>query len=177
MVALILLLVITLVGIAAVSGTLIQQKMSANFFDRELAFQADEAALRQAGAAIQTATASAAAPAGYPDCSPTSGNVCLANPFSESTVPATVTVATSAFNAGSMSAAQPQYIVQYMGCYQVPNPTVKKISNKNYGEGSGMSNADFYRITARSGDPATTGGRAAVVLQSFFKATMRPQCS
>lgn len=175
-VALILLLVITLVGLAAVSGTLMQQKMSANFFDRQIAFQADEAAMRQAGNAIQIATASAVAPAGYPDCSPAGGNVCLADPFAESTVPTITTVSKTAFDAGGLSAAQPQYIVQYMGCYSVPNPTVKKISNKNYGEGSNMAYADFYRITARSGDPATIGGRASVVLQSLFRANMRPQC-
>ena len=73
-VALILLLVITLVGLAAVSGTLMQQKMSANFYDRQVAFQSTEAAMRQAALAIQTATASAAAPAGFYDCSPAAPN-------------------------------------------------------------------------------------------------------
>jgi len=52
-VALILLVVITLVGLAAVRGTIMQQKMTANFYDREIAFQATEAALRQAEALVQ----------------------------------------------------------------------------------------------------------------------------
>lgn len=174
-VALILLLVITLVGLAAVNGTLLQQKMSASFYDRELAFQSTEAAMRQAGTAIQTAVASATAPAGYPDCSPGSGNKCLANPFDESTVPTIYTVSSSSFNAGSIAAGQPQYIVQYMGRFQTPNQTARQISNTSYGSGNvNLRCADFYRITARSGDPASTGGRAQVTLQSFFMANPAP---
>lgn len=52
-VAIILLIVITLMGLAAVRGTIMQQKMTSNFYDRQLAFQAAEAGLRQAEAAVQ----------------------------------------------------------------------------------------------------------------------------
>ena len=45
-VALILLLIVTLVGLAAMRGTTLQQRMTAHFYDRELAFQAAEAGLR-----------------------------------------------------------------------------------------------------------------------------------
>lgn len=169
-VALILLVVVTLVGLAAVSGTIMQQKMSANFYDRSIAFQADEAAMRQAALAIQAA--SGAAPAGFFDCSPGSGNLCQSNPFNDSAVPSSniKTVATSAYNAGNMVASKPQYIVQYMGQFAVPIPNVKVISScSGYGPCSPSQMADFYRITARSGDPATIGGRASVVLQSVFR--------
>ena len=40
-VSLLLLVIVALVGLAAVRGTLMQQKMAANSFDREQAFQAD----------------------------------------------------------------------------------------------------------------------------------------
>lgn len=46
-VVLILLLVMTLLGLAAMRGTLMEERMSANLFDRSLAFQATEAALRE----------------------------------------------------------------------------------------------------------------------------------
>src|SRR3546814_17386392 len=52
-VALMLLVVITLIGLAAVRTTTMQQRMTANFYDRALAFQSAEHAL-QAGA--QTVT-------------------------------------------------------------------------------------------------------------------------
>lgn len=172
-VALILLVVITLVGLAAVSGTMMQQKMSANFYDREIAFQATEAAMRQAALAIQAATT--AAPAGFYDCSPAApngtgaGNVCQSNPFIDGK--GTVTnVPTSTFT-GTLQASEPQYIVQYMGNFQVPVPNVKQTSCPpgKYGCKTATQTADFYRITARSGDPTAIGGRAYVVLQSMFR--------
>lgn len=169
-VALILLVVITLVGLAAVRGTIMQQKMTANFYDRQIAFQADEAALRQAEAAILATTA--AAPAGFRDCSPASGNKCLVDPLGDSTLPpsAITTVATGSFDAGKLSAAQPQYVIEYMGKFEVPVPNVKQLSNcSGYAPCSSVSTADFYRITARSGDPATIGERAVVVLQSMYR--------
>ena len=45
-VSLILLVVITVVGLASIRGTSIQEHMSANMYDRELAFQAAETAAR-----------------------------------------------------------------------------------------------------------------------------------
>lgn len=168
-VALILLVVVTLVGLAAVSGTLMQQKMSANFYDRQVAFQSTEAAMRQAALAVQAATGTA--PAGFFDCSSSSGNVCQSNPFTDSHVPSSniFTVANSAYNAGNMVASKPQYIVQYMGNFPIPVPPVKQTSHTSYGGSSIKPTADFYRITARSGDPAVIGGRANVVLQSVFR--------
>lgn len=176
-VALILLVVITLVGLAAVSGTIMQQKMSSNFYDRDVAFQAAEAALRQAQVAIGSATASAAAPAGFYDCSPPApngtgaNNQCQTNPFDDSNVPAsfTVPVPTSAYIAGPMAASQPQYIVQYMGKFALPTPPVRQLSGcSGYLPCSPPSLVDFYRITARSG-PANANGRASVTLQSVYR--------
>jgi type IV pilus assembly protein PilX len=170
-VALILLVVITLVGLAAVSGTLGQQKMSSNFFDRQLAFQETEAAMRQAALVIEGTTG--AGPAGFYNCAASTGIVCLSNPFIDPNVTATyiTTVSsTTQFNAGGM-VSQPQYVIQYMGNFKIPTPTVKVI-----GCGGGYNGcqqapqtADFYRITARSGNPATNTDRAYVILQSVFR--------
>lgn len=171
-VALILLLVITLVGLAAVSGTMGQQKMSANFYDRQIAFQETEAAMRQAALAIQTATAATAAPAGFFNCAVSSGNTCQSNPFIDTTnVPASniTTMTNTVFQEGSSVAAQPQYIVQYMGNFKVKNPPVSQTSKGTYGQTPAPQTADFYRITARSADPTTISDRAYVILQSVFR--------
>ena len=47
-VVLILLLVMTLLGLASLRGTLMEERMSANMYDRSIGFQAAEAALREA---------------------------------------------------------------------------------------------------------------------------------
>ncbi|MBS0212953.1 MAG: pilus assembly protein [Proteobacteria bacterium] len=174
--ALILLVVVTLVGLAAIGVTILQNSAAANQLDRQVAFQGAEAAMRQAQVAIQTAAAGSAAPAGFEDCSTPSGNTspvtaCLANPFNDNN-PAVVvaTVASSNYNPGSLAAAQPQYVVQYMGKFLAPNPPAKKIGGQNpYGQGGQNPLADYYRITSRSGDPATVGNRAIVTLQSTFR--------
>jgi type IV pilus assembly protein PilX len=167
-VALILLVVITLVGLAAVRGTIMQQKMTANFYDRQIAFQATEAALRQAEAAILASTA----PTAFSDCSPAGGNVCLANPFdSSANTPASAIrpVAVSAFDAGKMAASQPQYVIQYMGNFKVPDADVTQLSNcSGYGTCGSLNTANFYRVTARSG-PADVQDRASVTLQTMYR--------
>lgn len=181
LVALILLIVITLVGLAAIATTILQNKMTANQYDRQIAFQATEAAMRQAAVAITSdagVTVTTPAPTGIEDCSTPSGdttptNVCLTDPFKDTNANLVITSvpasgSTAAFDAGALAAAQPQYVIQYMGCFQGPQGSIVDISIP--GAGSGItSDFYFYRITARSGDPTTTGNRSIVTLQSMFR--------
>ena len=80
-VALILLVVLTLVGFAAIRGTLIQQKMAANLYDRQIAFQSAEAGLRAAKLRI------AGNPADIARNCRTGSTVCLSNPFNDANLP------------------------------------------------------------------------------------------
>lgn len=177
LVALILLIVITLVGLAAIGTTLLQNRAAANQYDRSVAFQASEAALRQAQVAIQNATATQTAPAGFEDCSTPTGsttpvNVCLDNPFADPNVPTAqiATVPASAFSAGPVAAMQPQYVVQYLGQFLAPTASVRQISNsQRYGNSAQGQLVDYYRITARSGDPKKVGNRSIVTLQATFR--------
>lgn len=172
MIALILLIVITLVGLAAIGTTILQNKSAANQYDRQVAFQSAEAALRQAQAAITTATATQNAPAGFEDCSSVATNVCLADPFNDPNKNVVITtVPASAYSAGPVaSGMQPQYVVQYMGQFLAPTPKVRQIGGQQpYGANGLGQLADYYRITARSADPSKVSGRAIVTLQSTFR--------
>ena len=182
LVALILLVVITLVGLAAIGTTILQNKAAANQYDRQIAFQTAEAALRQAQIKITTATAGAGTPisqtalsnAGFEDCSNVYNSTptqCLANPFGDSNAAADIVpVPASAFSASAVAAGQPQYVVQYMGAFLAPTPKVRQIGGQApYGAGSSGDMADYYRITARSSDPSKVKGRAIVTLQSTFR--------
>src|SRR3546814_3712859 len=74
-VVLILLLVVTLLGLAALRTTILQERMSANLFDRSLSFQAAETALREGQVAIQNGMLSTSNPAsitGVVNCDPRS---------------------------------------------------------------------------------------------------------
>jgi type IV pilus assembly protein PilX len=174
-VALILLVVLTLVGLAAVRGTIMQQKMTTNFSDRQIAFQVGEAALRQAQIAVQalsTPISTAALPSTIRNCSPASGNVCPANPLTDTTLPAAniKNVTSASFDKGSLAAAQPKYVIEYMGNFKAPTPTVQQLSGCSGYAPCGLTNtADYYRITVSSG-PTTAGtDRATVTLQSMFR--------
>lgn len=177
-VALILLVVITLVGIAAVSGTIMQQKMASNFSDRQMAFQADEAALRQAESVVQalpSQVSASALPTTMRNCSPAAATLtqCTDNPFTETTatLPAAniISVSSANYDAGKVAAGQPQYVIEYMGNFKAPTPDVRQLSPCSGYAPCGPSNtADYYRITARSFTPGTQD-RATATLQSMYR--------
>lgn len=171
-VALILLVVITLVGFAAVRGTLMQQKMASNLYDRQVAFQNAEAALRAAAARITSNPGDIAR-----NCQ-AGGVVCLANPFNDPNLDTTkiisVVQGTGAgkFQASGLATGQPQYVIENMGNWQDPNSSTgysQSANAHNYGAQGLSTTVVYYRITARSGDPATVGNRAIVTLQAMIK--------
>jgi type IV pilus assembly protein PilX len=171
-VALVLLVVITLVGLAAVRGTIMQQKMASNLFDRQLAFQGAEAAMRAAALRI------AGNPGDIARNCQAGGVVCPGNPFDDSTLPAskiiTVTTGTTAgqYTASTMATSQPQYVIENMGNWYDPSSSTgynQSANSQNYGAQGLSTTSVYYRVTARSGDPATVGDRAVVVLQSVIK--------
>jgi len=182
-VSLILLIVITLVGLAAVGTTILQNKMTANQYDRQVAFQSAEAALRVAAALIPNNPGLIAR-----DCQ-TGGTICQANPFTDSGLPSgsihTVTAnpasgstaggnAATTFTASPTAAMQPQYVIESLGNWT--NPTTdtgfgNTANARNYGVQGAANTAIYYRITARSCDPSSPScnNRAIVTLQATVK--------
>jgi type IV pilus assembly protein PilX len=165
-VALILLLVVTVIGLASMRGTSLQERMSANMYDRSLAFQRAEAALRAAEAAI-TANWQAGV-LGAEDCS---GNTQCANAsataFDNGGADWINTPAVHDVN-DALTPGIPQYHIQFMGTGIGPNnlDLAANADYGNYGNTYPPDNIAYYRITARSSDPAVTGERSIVVLQS-----------
>lgn len=171
-VAMVLLIVITLVGLAAMRGTIMQQKMAANLYDRQIAFQNAEAALRAAAAMVPSNPALIARNCQSPSVT------CLANPFADSGLPSgaihsvSVGAGTGQYTAGNNAVGQPQFVVESMGNWTDPTTSTgfnKTANSHNYGAQGKSTTALFYRITARSSDPAVTEGRAMVVLQAMVK--------
>jgi type IV pilus assembly protein PilX len=165
-VALVLLMVATLIGLAGIRGTNLQERMTANMYDRSLAFQRAESALRAAERAI-TANWQAAA-LGAADCSPTSTNLCA-------TVPAADAVwrqVSDDYNVNvDKATGRPEYFIQFMGTGNSEN-TLGLNANAdygNYGNSYPPDNVAYYRVTARSSTPADAGDRSIVVLQSTVK--------
>jgi len=167
MVALILLIVITLVGLAAIGATILQNKAASNQFDRQIAFQSSEAGLRYGAQWILDNPTSARAI----DCS-TGAIACEGNPFTDANVPSSdyQSVPTSYFNAGALASGQPQFVVEYMGdqsaSFDADSANCQQAGAKLT---CGSTTYSLFRITARSGDPTTVGNRAVVTLQTVMK--------
>ena len=160
-VVLILLVVMTLLGLAAMRGTLMQERMSANQTDRALSFQAAEAALRE-GEDVAT---------GKP-LMPSSGCISglCAIPDPTSTSPVWLD------NTNTVWAAAPSTTVTFGGATANPKFIVELLADTVPPKGSCTTSGDLspdaecsgterrYRITARS--DATD--RAQVMLQSIY---------
>lgn len=172
-VALILLVVATLLGLAASRGTILQERMSANSYDRSLAFQRSEAALRAAEDAITADWR--IVNLGGTDCSPDVTTLCPIIPTNTFTgTSANWRNVTTAFDINNANTPGiPQYQVQFMGTGRAENSmgTGENADTTNYGSGAPPDNVAYYRITARSSSPvaAVLGERSIVVLQSTVK--------
>lgn len=160
LVVLILLLVMTLLGLASLRGSLMEERMSAGLYDRGLAFQASEAALREAEALVAGGVA-------FP------ANGCLAGlcarrdnlastdlaRWNDPATPwrnSTVALAVDSDGDGTAIAVRPQFIIEQMG--SAPNwPGCDREIPINP-----SCVSPRFRVTARS----IEANRAQVVLQT-----------
>jgi type IV pilus assembly protein PilX len=165
-VALVLLVVATLIGLAGIRGTTLQERMSANMYDRSLAFQRAESALRAAESAI-TANWRIEDLDGQ-DCQPTSGNLCHAVPDAD----AVWVEVDDLHNVNTeRTPGRPEYFIQFMGkgSEESKYDTGNNADTSMYGGCCPKEIVGFYRVTARSSAPEDAGDRSIVVLQSTVK--------
>lgn len=188
-----LLLVMTLLGMMVVRGTLMGERMGANMYDRSLAFQQAESAMRQAEAnvrhqiisrgmgwsiGVKCGEDSNTAAGGITD------SLCAfpSNAFSGggAACPDAGAKTNCWFNAAdtlgagnnSPVNAPPQYYVQFMG---VRNTAIdlgldSSANSSQYGGNPGVIREAVFRIVSRSHDPAAAPGRSVVVLQASIVA-------
>ena len=178
-VSLIFLILITLLGVAGVQTVSLEEKMAGNSYDRNLAFQAAEAGLREAEKYVEDNKPIST----YVDADNTCPNNAINNCNNNGICPLPDKDCTSRWeqaanftgwvsantNLGSLAGTAPQYFVEYLG------------SNFNCTDGGGSDpkNCKRYRVTACSIPdrdvqdtewcrPASGSGRATVMLQSIY---------
>lgn len=164
-VVLILLLVMTLLGLAAMRGTLMEERMSANLLDRSLAFQATEAALRE-GEAL------AASKPALPAAGCANGLCAKPNPATASDRERWLNAGFWADGSGNWReatvtvgdlTAKPRFIVEFMAD-NVPSKGSCTTDIDVSPESACAGTERRYRITARS----QAADRAEVILQSNY---------
>lgn len=162
-VGLVLLLILTVIGLASIRGSDMQERMAGNMRDRNVAFQSAESALRQGERLLNLAAipSFSGATVGYwPD---------LNKPGALRTRPNTWTTEQWANNSVQLPANT------ISGVYEQPRYTIEKIIVTGLAASQGgavdhesvekMQDAEFYRITGRG---LGVSSDAEVVLQSTF---------
>ncbi|HEY5802340.1 MAG TPA: PilX N-terminal domain-containing pilus assembly protein [Lysobacter sp.] len=171
-VVLILLIVMTLLGLASLRGTLLEERMSAAMFDRSLAFQAAESALRVAEEKVRQASVDGQS-IGV-DCT-AAGVICPATPMDAAVATAACTPnaprcwvsVTEPSSYSGKVAGVPQYYIEFMGSLSVSaddGGAGRSASGNQYGAPPPTYSKAIYRISARSQNPVR--GRALVALQA-----------
>lgn len=158
-VSLIILVIMTMLGLAAIRGVTQQERMAGNSQSRNISFQATEKTLRDIEEVLGNTSPRITQTIGT--CAVTSTLMTCGTPNASSTPRwhdsgfTDWTAWPSAVGSGVL-AITPQYFVEYMGNTFSCNPN----------DAAAATNCFRYRITARSGDG--TSGRAFVVLQSVY---------
>ncbi|MGH8107137.1 MAG: pilus assembly PilX family protein [Arenimonas sp.] len=150
-IVLLLLMIMTLLGLASLSSTIMQEKMSSNLLDRSIGFQAAEAALREAEAYAATRPT-------FPTSGACDANGLCPTPTGSATDrwrDSSTTWRNATVSLGQLNVSAPQYIIEPLG--SAPNwPGCDR-------EVPAQPNcfSPRYRITARS----SSTDRALVILQ------------
>ena len=174
--AIIMLIIATLIGLAGIRNTSLQEKLSANLYDRAIAMQAAEFALSRAEKWLfETERAAIISTSTVIDCT-LAGAACPAVPaaFKPDSTNWVSVALPSTFNS-SLTAGNPQYFIQYLGLKNSDaNISVDDMaSTTQYGAtgGSGgvLPQNATYRITVRSSAPTADNDRSIVVLTSLVK--------
>lgn len=151
-VALVLLVIMTLVGLNSMRSVTLEERMTGHTFDRSLSFQAAEAALREAEAFVE---------ANKP--SPAALSACISGICGSPAPTATPRWLDDTFNSWRTAAQiengnidiTPQYFVEYLGATYACDPNSP----------ASATTCRRYRVTARSN---AGNDRASVVLQSIY---------
>lgn len=151
-VALIFLLVLTVLGVAGMRGTVMEEKMAGNLRNRNLAFQTAEAALREGEDLVQTTSAAYDGNNGlYQFAAPGT------TPVWESVVWGNDSEVVVYGQSSTYIAAPPRYVIEEL-------PAIRPEGSLD--PGIPLPDPNYYRITSRAvGGTATT----VVILQSIYK--------
>lgn len=175
--AIIMLIVATLAGIAGIRGSSLQEKLSGNLYDRAIALQAAEAALKTAELRIvSTDRATLLTDSKIVDCTVAATN-CPAIPTNAfNNDAAGWTALTTTTNSSLRADTYPQYFIQYLGLKNsnAVTDTSQSAIPLQYGATGGGSGSDSpqnatYRVIARSSQPTTSNDRSIALVSSLIK--------
>jgi type IV pilus assembly protein PilX len=175
--AIIMLIVATLAGIAGIRGSSLQEKLSGNLYDRAIALQAAEAALKAAELRIvSTDRVNLLKDSKIVDCTVAATNCppIPTNAFNNDANGWTALATTT--NSSLKADTYPQYFIQYLGLKNsnAVTDTSQSAIPLQYGATGGGSGSDSpqnatYRVIARSSQPTASNDRSIALVSSLIK--------
>jgi len=159
-IVMIVLIIMTILGVAAIRNTLLEEKMAGNMLDRDMAFQAAESALRAAEKYIElnvisTLTFDADGTDGFYN---NADDRLWAHIDWDANDSREYSDFDSSYNVGT----PPRYVIQHL---TTTSSDIEELNQDNYGQGTGAGVVAVFLITARG----TGGSESAVVyLQSTY---------
>jgi len=177
--AIIMLIIATLAGIAGIRSSSLQEKLSGNLYDRAIALQAAEAALKAAETQIITTDRTTLLKdTKIVDCTVTTTS-CPAipsNTFSANASGWTTISNATTTNSSLKAETNPQYFIQYLGLKNssAVTDTSQSANPLQYGATGGGSGSDSpqnatYRVIARSSQPTANNDRSIALVSSLVK--------
>lgn len=177
--AIIMLIVATLASIAGIRSSSLQELLSGNLYDRAIALQAAEAALKAAETRIiSTDRTSLLTDSKIVDCTQ-AATTCPSiptNAFSNDAVGWTTIENTATTNLSRKASTNPQYFIQYLGLKNsnAVTDTSQSAVPLQYGATGGGSGSDSpqnatYRVIARSSQPTANNDRSIALVSSLVK--------
>jgi type IV pilus assembly protein PilX len=175
--AIIMLIVATLAGIAGIRGSSLQEKLSGNLYDRAIALQAAEAALKAAELRIvSTDRVNLLKDSKIVDCTVAATNCppIPTNAFNNDANGWTALATTT--NSSLKADTYPQYFIQYLGLKNsnAVTDTSQSAIPLQYGATGGATGSDSpqnatYRVIARSSQPTASNDRSIALVSSLIK--------
>jgi type IV pilus assembly protein PilX len=159
-ISLIVMLVLTILGVSGMKSSIVEEKMAGNVRDKQLAFQAAEATLREAEKYIEENVFSIAA-------FDTDGSDGL---YDKSTQKLWTTISWddsdsleyTDFDNNYEIATPPRYVIQHLASQQ---NSLNQLNLNNYGQGTGAGRIEMFLITARA---TGISGKTTATLQTTY---------
>jgi type IV pilus assembly protein PilX len=160
-ISLIVMLVLTVLGVSGMKSSMLEEKMAGNVRDKQLAFQAAEATLREAEKYINEQIVSVNA---FDD----DGSDGLYEKVTEQKIWESLTwddsdsLEYSDFDSNYKITTPPRYIIEHIASQK---NTLNELNLNNYGQGTGAGRVEMFLITARA---TGVSGNTSVVLQTTY---------
>ena len=159
-ISLIVMLVLTILGVSGMKSSVLEEKMAGNVRDKQLAFQAAEATLREAEKYIDSNVVSITAF----DTDGSDGLYDMTNQKLWEAVnwDSADSLEYTDFDSSYEITTPPRYVIQHLASQQ---NNIDDLNLDNYGQGTGAGRVEMFLITARA---TGVSGNTTVTLQTTY---------